>query len=139
MLDFEALQILLEARGVILEVNAKGNISITANPELEPELLEAVRTHKPRFLQILGKPETPSTELTARVLPRLPWELERLVSAAGNATLPDGSIYTPKGIITNLNLYVLAWAAAYLTGATEDARTHLWEAWYAWQGNKASA
>jgi hypothetical protein len=137
MLDFESLQILVEAKGVILEVNAKGNISITANPELEPELLEAVRAHKPRFLQLLTKAHAPSTD--TRVMPRLPWELERLVSAAGNATLPDGSIYTPKGIITNLNLYVLAWAAAYLTGATEDARTHLWEAWYAWQGNKASA
>ncbi len=137
MLDFETLQILLEARGVILEVNSKGNISITADPKLEDELLEAVRTHKPRFLQILTKVHAPSTD--TRVMARLPWELERLVSAAGNATLPDGSIYTPKGIITNLNLYVLAWAAAYLTGATEDARTHLWEAWYAWQGNKASA
>jgi hypothetical protein len=74
-----------------------------------------------------------------QVLPRLPWELERLVSAAGNSRLPTGTIHAPSGMITNLENYVLSWTAAYVCGATSDASSKLWEAWSCWQGNKLTA
>jgi hypothetical protein len=56
MLDFDTLQILLEARGVKLEPKPNGNLGITATPPLEPELLAAVKAHKSKLLEKLPKP-----------------------------------------------------------------------------------
>jgi len=54
-------------------------------------------------------------------IPRLPWQLERLVSAAGGNSLTG---FTFEGV-GDINLYVLAWAGAYLAGDSAEALDRL--------------
>jgi hypothetical protein len=61
-------------------------------------------------------------------LPRLPWQLERLVSAASSDNL-DAAM---PGV-HDLNRYTMAWAAAYLTGDRDEALARLWAVHRAWQ------
>jgi hypothetical protein len=62
-------------------------------------------------------------------LPRLPWQLERLVSAASSNALE----LELRGV-HDLNRYTMAWAAAYLTGDRDEALARLWAVHRAWQG-----
>lgn len=73
-------------------------------------------------------------EPSAGTVPRLPWQLERLVSAAHSDQLPKGTVTLPAGFIPDLNRYTLGWAAAYLTGDRTEALSRLWQARRAWQG-----
>jgi hypothetical protein len=62
-------------------------------------------------------------------IPRLPWQLERLVSAASSDVLTF-SLYG----VPDINRYVLAWAAAYLTSDRDEALRRLWQTYHVWQG-----
>jgi hypothetical protein len=75
---------------------------------------------------------TPPDELRNKsgTLPCLPWQLERLLSAASSNVLtadlpgvPDPSAYT------------LAWGCAYLTGDRSEAEHRLWQVYRAWKGS----
>jgi hypothetical protein len=102
-----------------------------------PPIVPFVQTQEGVLTNFYSKTNSQSTP--AQLLPRLPWELERLVSAASNGSLPTGSQPLETGFVPDLERYVLAWAAAYLAGATEDATARLWDAWRTWQGLKAVA
>ena len=84
------------------------------------------------------QPIAPKVVPTAETLPRLPWQLERLVSAAASNQLPQGTVKLPSGLVPNLNLYTLGWAAAYLAGDRAEALSRLWQARYVWQGETPS-
>jgi hypothetical protein len=58
-IDLQTLQILLEARGITLEPKPDGKLKINAQTTLEPELLEAIKTHKSKLLEKLPKPQNP--------------------------------------------------------------------------------
>ena len=74
----------------------------------------------------------PNTGTNRVILERLPWELERLVSAASNGILPSGSFKLESGTVPDLERYVLAWTGAYILGDTVQALSRLWEAQKVW-------
>jgi len=63
-------------------------------------------------VRIEGRPDT---------IPRLPFALERLVSAAGSNLLAG---FTFEGV-PDINRYVLAWASTYLVGDSTEALDRL--------------
>jgi hypothetical protein len=67
-------------------------------------------------------------EADKAVIPRLPWQLERLVSAAASNLLSDVPI---RGVV-NTNHYVMAWGCAYLAGAHKQALERLWHVHNVW-------
>lgn len=71
-------------------------------------------------------------------LPRLPWQLERLVSAASSDLLPKEPVMLPSGLVPDLNRYALAWAVTYLVGDRQEALSRLWQVRRAWQGETPS-
>lgn len=72
-------------------------------------------------------------EKTADTIPRLPWQLERLISAAASGVLPDGTVMLASGLVPDLGRYTLGWAAAYLVGDRAEAKRRLWQVYRAWQ------
>ncbi len=62
-------------------------------------------------------------------MPRLPWQLERLVRAASSDLLEAEVRGVP-----DVGRYTLAWAASYLTGDRDEALARLWAVHRAWQG-----
>lgn len=91
-----------------------------------PETLELVKAHKSDLLRALAEPQG---------VPRLPWQLERLVSAACSDALPKGMTALVSGNVPDLAAYVLACASSYLVGTSDrnTALTKLWAAHQAWQ------
>ena len=75
---------------------------------------------------------------SAEIVPRLPWQLERLISAAASNQLPQGTVKLPSGLVPDLNRYTLGWAAAYLAGDRQEALSRLWQVRRVWQGENAS-
>lgn len=73
-------------------------------------------------------------EKTADTLRRLPWQLERLVSAACADVLPNDPVMLSSGLVPNLNRYVLAWGCSYLVSDRLEAERRLWQVYRAWQG-----
>ena len=123
--NVERLAQTLKSRGVTLERKPEGGVRVHSPHPLEPELLEAVKTYKLEILAALEQPKP-------RILEKLPFELERLVSAAANDVLPSGSFKLESGMIPDFRLYVLAWCAAYLLGDSKQALSRLWEASNVW-------
>lgn len=74
------------------------------------------------------------SEKTAETLPRLPWQLERLVSAAASGVLPDGTVMLSAGPVPDLGRYVLGWGCAYLVSDRGEAERRLWQVYRAWRG-----
>jgi hypothetical protein len=70
---------------------------------------------------------------SAKTIDRLPWQLERLLSAAENERLPSGTATLEGGLVPDLNRYTLAWGCAYLRGSVSDALPRLWVVWEFWQ------
>ena len=95
------------------------------NKSLKPEVAVAA-------LPVITLPEQPDT------LPRLPWQLERLLAAAASDVLPQGMTYLESGLVFDLQKYVLAGAGAYLIGDRDEALKRLWQAHRAWQGEGAN-
>ncbi len=106
----------LERKGVTLEVK----LAFTSSAPLDAATLATLKAHKTALLKDLTAPDT---------LPRLPWQLARLVSAASSDNL-DAAM---PGV-HDLNRYTLGWAAAYLTGGRDEALARLWAVHRAWQG-----
>lgn len=67
-------------------------------------------------------------------LPRLPWQLERLISAACADVLPQGTVTLGSGLVPDLGRYVLGLGCTYLTGDGTEAERRIWEVYRAWQG-----
>lgn len=67
-------------------------------------------------------------------LPRLPWQLERLVSAAASGVLPAGTVTLSAGLVPDLNRYVLGWGCAYLVSDRAEAERRLWQVYRTGQG-----
>ena len=131
LIDVQTLVQTLKARGVTLERKPEGGVRVHSPQPLEPELLEAVKTYKLEILESLEKGLSLLNK--TRTLERLPWELERLVSAASNGVLPSGSFTLESGIVPDLERYVLAWTCAYVLGDTVHAGSRLWEAHRVWK------
>ena len=89
LIDVPSLVQTLKSRGVTFERKPEGGVRVHSPHPLEPELLEAVKTYKLEILESLEKGFSPLNK--TRTLERLPWELERLVSAASNGVLPSNS------------------------------------------------
>lgn len=68
----------------------------------------------------------------------LPWQLERLVSAASSDQLPKGTVTLSAGLVPDLNRYTLGWAASYLVGDRDEALSRLWQVRRVWQGETLS-
>jgi hypothetical protein len=66
------------------------------------------------------------------MVPRLPWQLERLIEAAINNTL-----HIQVRGVPDPSRYVQAWACSYLVSSQRDeALRRLWEVYEQWQQNK---
>lgn len=109
-----------EQRGVLLTPKL---VYDSAKP-LDAEALALLQNHKPELLKELIAPNT---------LPRLPWQLDRLVQAASSDLLPQRSLTMPEGFVTDLNRYVMAWGCSYLTGDRDEALRRLWRVHSKWQ------
>lgn len=89
----------------------------------DPELLNLIIENKSEIVKVL--------EFKA-MLPRLPWQLERLVDAASNRALHISLHGVP-----DTSRYVLGWACSYLTSSQrEEALKRLWEVYGQWQQAK---
>lgn len=115
----------LEQQGVTLEPK----LTFESVAPLDAEILGFLREHKAELLRALIAPDT---------VPRLSWQLERLVSAAAADVLPKGSVTLENGLIPDLNRYTLGWAAAYLTSDRKEALSRLWQVRRVWQGETPS-
>jgi hypothetical protein len=122
------LQNALTAHGVTLEPRGA---TLRARGPLTPELREAIKEHKAELLSLL-EPQTPGASPERKPIPPLPWQLERLVSAAASRLLPTGAVPLPGGFVPDLGRYVLACLAGHCTGAPE-AIERLWDAYHAWR------
>jgi hypothetical protein len=111
----------LEERGVTLEPK----LTFRSDVPLDPETLSTLKARKAELLRDLAAPDS---------VPRLPWQLERLLAAASGGGLPAGTVTLEAGLVTDLNSYTLAWGAAYLVGDQAEALRRLWQAHRAWQG-----
>ena len=111
----EASEVLsaLKQRGVNLEVRLAGDAPV---PD---ELLAEVREHKPELVALLIAPST---------VPRLPWQLERLVRAAAAGVL---EVVVPGA--PDPSRHVMGWACSYLLGDHEHALARLWQVYQAWE------
>ncbi len=106
----------LERKGVTLEAK----LTFTSTAPLDAGTLAALKAHKTALLKDLTAPDS---------LPRLPWQLERLVSAASSDNLEAAVPGVP-----DVNRYVMGWACSYLTGDREESLKRLWAVHRAWQG-----
>ena len=111
----------LERKGVTLEPK----LTFKSSAPLDAETLTLLKTNKADLLIDLTAPG---------MVPRLPWQLERLVRAASSDQLPGGSTLLKAGLVTDLNRYTLAWGCSYLTGDRDEALSRLWAVYRAWQG-----
>lgn len=107
----------LQSKGIAVSLRGD-KLRLEPKEALTPDVLTTVREHKASLIAYLS-------------VPRLPWQLERLVSAASshvlNFTMPH---------VGNVNHHTAAWACAYLTGDRGEAIKRLWEVYAAWQQDK---
>ncbi len=75
----------------------------------------------------------PAVSPDAEKQPRLPWQLERLISAACADVLPKDPVMLSSGLVTDLGRYVLAWGCAYLVSDRIEAERRLWQVYRVWQ------
>ena len=73
----------------------------------------------PSGVALAAKPDT---------LPRLPWQLERLLSAASSGVLAADLPGVP-----DVPHYTLSWGCSYLVGDRAEALRRLWRVHAAWQ------
>ena len=113
-----------KAKGVAIKESVKSKESITyENNELTNKGSQTAQT-----------PLNPLRTNPPDTLPRLPWQLERLISAACADVLPKGTVTLSSGLVTDLGRYVLVWGCSYIIGDRTEAARRLWEAYRAWQG-----
>jgi hypothetical protein len=85
-------------------------------------------THHPAPTTSHAEKPAPSPAATNDTLSRLPWQLERLVSAASS-----GQLSVELSGVPDSTRYVMGWACSYLTGDQAEALRRLWEVRRAWQ------
>lgn len=110
----------LEQKGV----SVTPKLTYQSAAPLDAETLTLLKTHKDELLRDLTAPDAP---------PRLPWQLERLISAACADVLPKDTVTLPSGIVPDLGRYTLAWGCAYLVSDRAEAKRRLWQVYRAWQ------
>jgi hypothetical protein len=110
-----------EAAGLELWLES-GRLRYRSPQQPDPELLNLVVRNKLEIVRLLEQKVT---------IPRLPWQLERLVSAASSNALT----FTMQGI-PEPNRYVMAWACTYLASDKVEALKRLWEVYEQWQRSK---
>jgi hypothetical protein len=88
--------------------------------ELDVETLALLQANKPDLLRALAAPDA---------IPPLPWELVRLLKAAGSTEFKADL----RQKVDNIQAYTLSWGCAYVTGDREHALRRLWEVYEAWQ------
>lgn len=104
---------------------------------------EASQTLQLPSADVRNKSVWPVTETVAHLgvvlpvkpdaLPRLPWQLERLISAACADVLPQGTEMLGSGLVPDLGRYVMAWGCPYLTGDRDEAERRLWQVYCTWK------
>lgn len=110
------------------EFALKSRKNETNTPDFEVEKLQ-----EPTVGQSLEFLESKVTGIRLKnrpgTLPCLPWQLERVLSAASsnvlNAKLPG---------VPDVGRYTLAWGCSYLTGDRDEAEQRLWQVYRAWKG-----
>jgi hypothetical protein len=101
--------------GAVIFADA-GRVRITGASKLPSPLLEQLKNNR-------------EDVLAALTVPRLPWQLERLIGAASSHTLDLTISGTPDA-----NRYVCAWACEYLVSSQkEEPLKRLWEVYELWQ------
>jgi hypothetical protein len=131
-----ALRQELAVQHVVLSVSEAGRLKYEAPAALPRELVEAMKEHRDELLSSLQTalpvPEMVKTGQETQLLPRLPGPVASMVAAAASDQIRGGAVL-PSGLVTDLCGYVLAWAAAYLTGEQAQALAHLNEARSVWR------
>jgi hypothetical protein len=111
----------LEQRGIKLTPK----LTYQSTSPVDADTLALLRANKDDLLRDLAAPDS---------VPKLPWQLERLLSAANSGQLPQGMQHLESGLVFDLSAYALACGASYLIGDREEALRRLWQAHRAWQG-----
>ncbi len=109
------------------EFVVKSRKNETDTPDFELEKLE--KPTKPKSLESFES-KAEGIRLTKKpdTLPRLPWQLERLVSSAGS-----GQLSVELRGVSDTRAYVLACGCAYLVGDRDEALRRLWVVHRVWQ------
>ena len=102
----------LNKYGVSVSVNGD-KLKLHSTQAPPPALLELLKNNKDAVLTYLSGTKT---------IPRLPWQLERLIASASQNSLA----VKHQGVL-NPNAYTLNWAAAYLYSDRSEALQRLWE------------
>lgn len=123
----------MNVQDLLTRLKAEGlspSLKLRLEGDAEPsaETLELVRHHKADLLSAL---------IGVQGIPRLPWQLERLICAAGSNQLPKDPVMLTAGLITDMNRYTLACASAYLMGDRGVALQRLWELRRVWMPEEA--
>jgi TubC N-terminal docking domain len=121
MTAFEIIKF-AEAAGIELWVEGE-RLRYRSPQQPDLELLSLVIQHKSEIVKLLERDT---------MLPRLPWQLERLVEAACSGAL----VVNVHGVPDTAR-YVMAWAATYMVSSQRDEPLRrLWEVYQAWQTTK---
>ena len=115
------LRHLLTRQGVSLSITPEGKLKYEAPQGLTPEVVDAMKAHRAALLAQVQE------EASLGTLPKLPSTLALMVRAASNGSIHGGAALA-SGRVNDLGEYVLAWAAAYLTGDHRHALERLREA-----------
>jgi hypothetical protein len=117
----------MTAQELIKQLNSTGmqlyldgeQLKYRSPKEPDPNLLNLIRENKLDLIQLLQKQTT---------IPRLPWQLERLIAAACSGVL----VLDIRGI-PDTKRYVQAWGCEYLVGDKAESQKRLWEIYAHWQ------
>ena len=118
-----ALRQELAAQHVRLSLSVAGKLKYEAPGQLPAALVEAMKEHREELLSGL-RPALKNSEIDVKrrhsdqersSVPCLPSPLASMVSAAASGQIRGGTALA-SSLVTDLGEYVLAWAAAYLTG-----------------------
>jgi hypothetical protein len=104
----------IQTYGATLYADA-GKIRVRGASKLPEPLIEKLKERRDDVLAVL-------------TVPRLPWQLERLISTASSGVLNVSMRGVPDP-----TRYVMAWACAYLAGDKEEALRRLWGVYSLWQ------
>jgi TubC N-terminal docking domain len=107
----------LQSRGITLTVKDE-SVILKPKESVTPEIVATVRERK--------------AEIIARLsVPRLPWQIERLLRAAS-----DGVLNVSLRGVPDATRYVMAWAVSYIIGDREEALRRLWAVYGQWEESK---
>jgi hypothetical protein len=123
----------LKSLGVVVTATLDGFLDLEPAELLTADLieLEYLSTDGRASERLEPRDEGIANQDPPGMLRRLPSELESLIRAATNESLP-ASADLGTGIVPDFNRFVLAWGCVYLIGSN-DALDHLWAAQQAWR------